>query len=227
MKIYPKEDSRAEESLEGLAVSKLPVYTLRLFNWIPLISLKEKKYAIVIYLIFTTIFHILGILFIFLNIYRVASTKYAAFVPTSMKYVLFVHGIYLLINAGLFMYRSFFTNDTGNILNFIDKKISNMWSLSYKSFMICIFCFYLMFSIARQYAYYNNLCKDYFRKIATYHYIENKTFRDVLFSGYYLYTAYLMTFQHLFPLFMTYLCICFRLNIISLQKYLKEIGTDC
>ena len=32
-----------------------------------------------------------------------------------------------------------------------------------------------------------------------------------------------MTFQHLFPLFITYMSICFHSNINSLQQYLKEI----
>ena len=226
MKINPKEDLRIEESLRGKVASKLPVYTLRLLNWIPLMSLREKKCSLVIYLIFTAIIHLSGISFIGLNIYGIVSTKYSRIVPLPLKYVLLVNAVYNLINAGLFVYRSFFTNDTRNILNFIDERISNMWSTTHKSFMTCLFCFCLMLSVARQQAYYNNLCKDYFRKIATYHYIKNKTLIDVLFTGYYLYTAYLMTFQHLFPLFITYLSICFRSNINSLQQYLNEIKND-
>ena len=186
-------------------------------------SLKEKKWLFVIYLIFTTIIHVLGITFISLNIYGIVSSKYIPIIPMPVRYILIVHSIYLLINAELFLYISFIRNDTRNILNDIDKRISNRWITTHKSFMAILFCLYVMLSFARQDVYYNSLYKDYFRKILTYHYIENQILIDVLFTGYYLYTAYLMTFHHLFPLFITYLSICFCTNINSLQQYLKEI----
>ena len=83
-----------------------------------------------------------------------------------------------------------------------------------------------MLSVARQDVYYNSLYKDYFRKILTYHYIENQILIDVIFTGYYLFTAYLMTFHHLFPLIISNFSICFCTNINSLQQYLKEIKND-
>ena len=226
MKLCPKEDSGRDEFLNGKVVSKLPVYALHIFNWIPPMSLKEKKWLFVIYVIFTAIIHVLGITFICLNIYGIVSSKYIPIIPMPVRYILIVHSIYLLINAGLFMYRSFVRNHTRNILNVIDKRMSNRWTTTHKSFMAILFCFYVMLSVARQDVYYNSLYKDYFRKILTYHYIENQILIDVLFTGYYLYTAYLMTFHHLFPLFITYLSICFCTNINSLQQYLKEIKND-
>ena len=223
MKICPKEDSGRDEFLNGEVVSKLPIYTFHIFNWIPPMSLKDKKWLFVIYVILTAIIHVFGITFVSLSIYGIVSSKYAPIIPMPMKYVLLGYPIYLLINAGLFMYRSFCTNDTRNILKVTDERISNRWSTTHKSFMAFLFCFYAMLSVARQHAFYINVYKDYFRKILIYHYIENQILIDVLFTGYYLYTAYLMTFQHLFPLFITYMSICFHSNINSLQQYLKEI----
>ena len=161
-----------------------------------------------------------------LNIYGIVSSKYIPIIPMPVRYILIVHSIYLLINAGLFMYRSFIRNNTRNILNVIDKRISNGWTTTHKSFMAFLFCFYVMLSFARQDVYYNSLYKDYFRKILIYHYIENQTLIDILFTGCHLYTAYLMTFHHLFPLFITYLSICFCTNINSLQQCLKELKNN-
>ena len=226
MKTCPKKDLRKKEFPKELVVSKLPVYTLHLFNWIPPMSLKEKKMLFVVYVVFTTIIHVLGITFISLSIYGIVSSKYAPIIPMPMKHVLLGHPMYLLINAGSFMYRSFCTYDTRNILKVTDERISNRWSTTHKSFMAFLFGFYAMFSVARQHAFYNNVYKDYFRKILIYQYIENQILIDILFTGYYLYTAYLMTFQHLFPLFITYMSICFCTNINSLQQYLEEIKND-
>ena len=103
MKICPRDDSRRDQSLNGLVVSKLPVYTLHIFNWIPPMSLKEKKWFYVIYFILNTFIHILGITSISLNIYGIVSSKYIPIIPMAVRYILIVHSIYFLVNSGLFI----------------------------------------------------------------------------------------------------------------------------
>ena len=226
--IFPKDQSVPEikNRKPGFTSSKLPVYILYIFNWIPYKSDTSKCSYIQALIIL--IIHVTGVLTFFSFIYGVLSTI-GQNAPIILKYIFITLHLYYQVNTFLFMYNSWIRKKTTLILELLDQNsLPYLWPAKHK-----IYLFLMMLFIGGNFGslfIFIFYVQDYKIKKVIFSFLgDNKDIIGYLHQIYFLYTG---IFCCILPVFISYICTCLNIMIDNLKTTLKvmentvEISTE-
>ena len=117
MNVNPANDEAQNGVNRRWILSKSSVYMLYMLNWIPALSKRKCIFSILVFLTITI--HICGFILIVVDIGGLASSEVAPVVPPVLAYTFGVEPMYSVIHSVIFLFKSWITIQTANILNSI------------------------------------------------------------------------------------------------------------
>lgn len=221
--IFPSDQSSAEIKMRHFTASKLPVYLLYVFNWIPYKFDILHKCAYV-QAIVTAVIHITGLILTIIYVYAVFSCNLVSVAPRIMIYVIATLPPYYQINSFLFLYNSW-KEKTVLILNELDQIfLPYIWSTKQKFYMIYMIIYAGGYLITFHYIILLVFQDGVYQFL--YGFLNDKNISNLVFNMGLAFIEYLNTLYSIFPFFIGYICICLNVLISKLHNTLDEIILD-
>ena len=218
--IHPNNFHTIKPAWNKFSVAKLPVYLLSLSNCI--LYKTDKKWIFEAQLILALTVHLGGLALHAVYIFGVASNEALPLIPVILVYVFLASPSYMIINAYLFMLKSF-SLKTSSVLNLLDQRSApHVWSFKYKGFMVL-----MMVLAALQFGSLFSVTTAFFKTDIQYHmvfyFMEDKYQAQIIGRVYQAYTYYLLIYYVTFPAYTSYLCISLNKMINNLQQNMQDI----
>ena len=200
------------------SISKIPVYLMYLLFWIPHRSDKKWKHAVGITI---CVIHLLGFVVMIIRLYAI--TKFYQSIPQIPVYLMLVPTVGSLIFDYLFVYKSWIKYDSSEILSLLDKSsMPKAWDAKHKILVTCLTGNVILLVTLRIWSlgepFYDSIKTLIFEFIT-----ENEITKDYLAFSTAIYSYYVNTISHLFPVYISYVCICINIIIIKLHKLLDDL----
>ena len=214
---------RAEVKEKTFFLSKIPVYLMYLLFLIPHRSDEKWKYAVGF---MTCGIHLLGFMVMIIRLYAIA--KFYQAVPQIPVYIILAPTFGLLIFTYLFIYKSWVKDDNLEMLSLLDKTSTpKAWDVKHKILVVFLTGIVILLVTLRIWLFdepfYDSVKKTLILQFIT----GNEVTKDYLAFSTSVYNNYVYTILYLFPVYISYICICVNIIITKLHKLLDDVNEDC
>ena len=207
-------------------LSKLPLYTLYIFNWIPYNIRGINVLKFVLLLIITILINEVGLISNICFVYWFLSNETFSKAPPILAYTYISLQFYCQINGYLFLYKSWRKEKTDKILEMLDQsRTPYMWVVKYQIYMISMITF-VFGSVLISYFVNANVYQDDAYHTQIYHFTADKDLVKHFSNLQQIVSLYANIIFYMFPVFIAYICICLNAMSNILHKKLKEIITS-
>ena len=210
---------RAEVKEKTFFLSKIPVYLMYLLFLIPHRSDKKWKYAVGF---MTCGIHLLGFMVMIIRLYAIA--KFYQGVPQIPVYILLAPTFGLLIFTYLFIYKSWVKDDNLEMLSLLDKTSTpKAWDVKHKILVVFLTSIVILLVTLRIWSF-DEPFYDSVKKALIFQFITgNEVTKDYLAFSTSIYNNYVFTILYLFPVYISYVCLCVNIIITKSHKLLDDV----
>ena len=197
-------------------LSKLPLYTLYIVNWIPYNIRGINVLKFVLLLIITILINAVGLISNICFAYGFLSNETFSKAPPILAYAYISLEFYCQINGYLFLYKSWRKGKTDKILEMLDQsRTPYMWVVKYKIYMISMITF-VFGSVLISYFVNANVYQDDAYHAQIYHFTADKDLVKLFSNLQQIVSLYANIIFYMFPVFIAYIYICVTCCLLSL-----------
>ena len=212
----------AEVKEKTFSLSKIPVYLMYLLFIIPHRSDKKWKYAMGI---ITCGIHLLGFMVIIIHLYAIV--KFYKGLQQIPLFIILCPTFGLLIFTFLFIYKSWIKDDNLEMLSLLDKTSTpKAWDFKHKILVVFLTGSVIVLVTLRIWSFDESFFYSVKNAFIFHSITGNEIIKDCLAFGTSVYSIYVYTILYIFPVYISYVCICVNIIITKLHKLLDEVAED-